>query len=247
MKIAVLADVHANLPALKAVADDFSKAGTDMIWHLGDAVGYGADPFACLQMLADLDTLMIMGNHEEAAYDLNKASGFNPTAAQAIRWTHETLSTESRDSLSDLPMNAKTGNGVFLFHGLPGSTGGYLRTTALAQQVFDDLAERDPRIRVSFFGHTHRPMVFTGLPGRPVTMIDSSAELIFAPGRHYLINPGSVGQPRNGDPRAQYILYDQEEGRISFRQVEYDVPSAQTRILESGLPPALAARLSQGL
>jgi predicted phosphodiesterase len=247
MKIAVLADVHANLPALEAVADDLARQGADMVWHLGDAVGYGSDPFACLQMLADLDALMIIGNHEEAACDLNEALGFNPTAAEAIRWTHESLSPADRENLSSLPVNAKTDSGVFLFHGLPGNTSGYIRTTEIAQQVFEELGSRDPRIRISFFGHTHKPMVFTWLDGRPVRRIEPDEEIILAAGRRYLVNPGSVGQPRNGDPRSQYILFDEDEGVITFRRVNYDIRAAQEGILDAGLPAALAARLSRGM
>ena len=113
--------------------------------------------------------------------------------------------------------------------------------------VFDHLNDRDPRIKAAFFGHTHRPMVFTQLTGRPVRMFEPVEELILAPGRRYLVNPGSVGQPRNGDPRAQYIIYDTDTDRISFKKVPYDIDSAQERILQAGLSPSLAARLTQGI
>jgi predicted phosphodiesterase len=247
MRVAVLADVHANLPALEAVCRDFSGEGIDSLWNLGDAVGYGAEPFPCLQMLADMDALMIAGNHEQAACNLAEASGFNPSAAGAIRWTRDALTPDARQSLCELPVNATPQPGVFLFHGLPGNATGYLRTAETAQMVFDHLSDRDPRIRVALFGHTHRPMVFTHLPGRPVRMFEPSEELLLAPGRRYLINPGSVGQPRNGDPSAQYIIYDMEDGRIAFRKVPYDINAAQERILQAGLSPSLAARLTQGI
>jgi diadenosine tetraphosphatase ApaH/serine/threonine PP2A family protein phosphatase len=100
---------------------------------------------------------------------------------------------------------------------------------------------------VAFFGHTHRPIVYTHLTGRPVQTIEPGLELITAPGRRYLVNPGSVGQPRNRDPRAQYAIYDLDAGLVSFRKVSYDISAAQKRILEAQLPPALAARLSQGI
>lgn len=247
MKVAVLADVHANLPALEAVQRDFSKEGIQHVWNLGDAVGYGAEPFACLQMLADLDALLIIGNHEQAACDLAEANGFNSAAAHAIRWTRDALTPDTRMDLCELPANAAPWPGVFLFHGLPGNTTGYLRTEETAQMVFDHLNDRDPRIRVAFFGHTHRSMIFTYLTGRPVRMFKPGKELILAPGRRYLINPGSVGQPRNGDPSAQYIIFDTEEGRISFRKIPYDIDAAQERILQAGLSPSLAARLTQGI
>lgn len=247
MRVAVLADVHANLPALEAVREDFEKEGIKSVWTLGDAVGYGADPFACLQMLADLEAVLIAGNHELAACDLAEANGFNTSAAQAIRWTRESLTPNTRRDLCELPTNSSPHPGVFLFHGLPGNTTGYLRTLETAQMVFDHLSDRDPRIRVAFFGHTHRPMIFTHLAGRPVRMFEPGEDLILAPGRRYLINPGSVGQPRNGDPNAQYIIFDIEEGLISFRRVPYDINAAQERILKAGLCPSLAARLNQGI
>jgi predicted phosphodiesterase len=247
MRIAVLADVHANLPALKSVVADMEAQGADTIWHLGDAVGYGAEPFACLQLLADLGAVLIAGNHEQAACDLAEANGFNAVAANAIRWTRDALSNTTRQGLCELPINAAPTSGIFLFHGLPGNAAGYLRTAETAQLVFDHLADRDPRIKIAFFGHTHRPMIYTHLTGSPVRTIEPGEDLITAPGRRYLINPGSVGQPRNGDPRAQYIIFDLDAGRATFRHVPYDIAAAQERILEAQLPPALAARLSQGI
>ncbi|MDF1525789.1 MAG: metallophosphoesterase family protein [bacterium] len=247
MKVAVLADIHANLPALEAVQRDFSAEGIQTIWSLGDTVGYGAEPFACLQMLADLHAILITGNHEQAACDLAEASGFNSTAAQAIRWTRDTLTPDIRKNLYELPVNLSPQPGVFLFHGLPGNATGYLRTDETAQMVFDYLTDRDPRIRIAFFGHTHRPMIFTHLPGRPVHKFEPGEELVLAPGRRYLINPGSVGQPRNGDPKAQYTIFDTEQGIIFFKRVPYNISAAQERILQAGLSPSLAARLSQGI
>lgn len=247
MRVAVLADVHANLPALEAVIRDMRSEGADGLWHLGDAVGYGADPFTCLQLLADLDAVLIAGNHEQASSDLAEAQGFNPSALKAARWTHDALEASLRKKLCELPINKTPLPGVFLFHGLPGNSNGYLRTPEMARLVFDHLEDRDPRIRISFFGHTHRPIVFTSLPGRPVRMFEPGQDLITSPGRRYLVNPGSVGQPRNGDSRAQYLLFDPKAGHLLFKRVEYDVPTAQERILAAGLPPSLAARLSQGL
>ncbi|MGD8353382.1 MAG: metallophosphoesterase family protein [Pseudomonadota bacterium] len=247
MKAAVLADIHANLPALEAVHKDFSAQGVEMIWTLGDVIGYGAEPYACLQMLTDIDAVLIAGNHEQAACDLAEANGFNSTAAHAIRWTREKLSPDTRKSLCDLPINASPWPGVFLFHGLPGNATGYLRTGETAQNVFDHLSDRDPRIRIGFFGHTHRPMIFTNLVGRPVRMFEPGEELILAPGRRYLVNPGSVGQPRNGDPSAHYLIFDTEKGHLYFKKVPYNIDEAQERILQAGLSPSLAARLSQGI
>ena len=226
---------------------DFTSEGVEAVWCLGDMVGYGAEPFACLQLLADLGAVLIAGNHEQAACDLAEANGFNSTAAHAIRWTRDTLTKDSRQGLCELPVNASPHPGTFLFHGLPGNATGYLRTADTAQMVFDYLNDRDPRIRVAFYGHTHRPMIFTQLTGRPVRMFEPGDELFLAPGRRYLVNPGSVGQPRNGDPNAQYLIFDTQERHISFKRIPYDIDAAQERILQAGLPPSLAARLTQGI
>ena len=191
MRIAVLADVHGNLPALEAVMNDFQVQGIDQVWHLGDAVGYGAEPFACLQLMADLDTVMIMGNHEQAALDPAKAAGFNQLAAEAINWTRKSLSPDSLAYLRSLPSFSSPFPEVALFHGLPGNTTGYLRTAEIAESVFSWLEQRDHRIRYAFFGHTHRTMVFTQLMGRPIRMFEPECDLILAPGRRYLLNPGS--------------------------------------------------------
>jgi len=247
MRVAVLADVHANLPALQAVQEHFLAQGAEEVWCLGDTVGYGAEPFACLQLLADLEAVLIAGNHEQAACNLAEANGFNATAADAIRWTRDALTPETRKSLCELPVNISPHPGVFLFHGLPGNTTGYLRTEETGQMVFDHLTDRDPRIRLAFFGHTHRPMIFTHLEGSPVRMFVPGEDLLLAPGRRYLVNPGSVGQPRNGDPSAHYLMFDTDEGRVSFRKVPYDIDAAQERILKAGLSPSLAARLNQGI
>ncbi len=247
MRIAILADVHSNLPALEAVVRDFETRDVDGVWSLGDCIGYGAEPFACMQMLTDLDSIIITGNHEEAALDLAKANGFNPTAEEAITWTRNNLSDEALSFIAELPMGTSPALGVYLFHGLPGRPESYLRTIEIAEKVFMDLNDDDPRVKLAFFGHTHRRSVFTQLPGTPVTTIDPELEVILAQGRKYLINPGSVGQPRNGDPRAHYLIYDTKNSSIEFYLVEYDVKKAQSRILEAGLPPALAARLSQGI
>jgi diadenosine tetraphosphatase ApaH/serine/threonine PP2A family protein phosphatase len=247
MKVAVLADVHSNLPALEAVVEDLQQQDVTDIWHLGDAIGYGAEPYACLQLLSDLNAELITGNHELAVLNADQAAGFNAMAREAIDWTRKTLSEDIQSSLSSLPLGLRPIPGVYLFHGLPGKATGYLRTAETAETVFAYLDGQDPRIRIAFFGHTHRAMVFTHLIGRPVRRFEPRAELILASGRRYLINPGSVGQPRNGDPLAQYAIYQPEAGRIQFRRVEYDVQTAQSRIIEAGLPPSLAARLSQGL
>jgi predicted phosphodiesterase len=256
--IAVIADVHGNLPALAAVAEELARERVSAVWHLGDAVGYGAEPYACLQLLADLGALCIAGNHERALLDPALARGYNRGAAEALEWTGRQLSPEVKTALGGLPLSARPLPGVLLFHGLPGNPGAYLRTAAEAEAVFTHLAATDPRIRLGFFGHTHRRAVFsrlgagpvaTSVPWAPAGAAPGSAggELLLAPGRSYLINPGSVGQPRDGDPRASFLVLDRDGGRARFCAVEYDVARAQSLILEAGFSPQLAARLGSGI
>ena len=247
MRIAVLADVHANLPALEAVVRDLQDLGCDHLWHLGDAVGYGAEPYACIQILADLGAEMIAGNHELAIVDPEMAAGFNPAAREAVDWTRQALSAEIIRLLAELPRALQPEAGIHLFHGLPNNVNGYIRTSETAEQVLSYFTDRYPLMRLAFFGHTHRSAVFTQLTGRPLRTFEPDREILISSGRRYLINPGSVGQPRNNDPRTQYLVFDPDQGRIRFRKIEYDVQAAQARILEAHLPPPLAARLSQGL
>jgi predicted phosphodiesterase len=250
MPIAVLADVHGNLPALTAVAKELARQKVSEVWHLGDAVGYGAEPFACLQLLADLGALCIAGNHERALVDPALARSYSRGAAEALAWTAGQLSHAVIDTLGGLPLSAQPLPGVFLFHGFPGNPGAYLRTVFEAEAVFTHLAATDPRIRLGLFGHTHRRAVYTRLGSGPVASlapVTAGGEVLLAPGRSYLVNPGSVGQPRDGDPRASYLLLDRGSGIVRYRAVEYDVARAQSLILGAGLPPELAARLGSGI
>ncbi len=246
MRIAVLADIHGNLPALEEVARDLGSLKAEAVWNLGDAVGYGAEPFACLQLLTDLGAAGVAGNHELAVAGRMETGTFNPVAAEAVAWTRSALGPEVCAQLGELPLSLRPTPSTYLFHGLPGNPGGYLRGAEEAAAVFERLLAVDPRLRLAFFGHTHRPAAFARLPGGKVAALPTGEDLLLASGRPCLVNPGSVGQPRGGDPRARYLLYDDESGRIRFRSVAYDVGRAQSLILAAGLPPALAARLSDG-
>lgn len=247
LPIAVLADVHANLAALEAVAEDLRAHGASAVWHLGDAVGYGPEPFACLQLLADLGAVCVAGNHERALLDQGLLRGYNEGAAAALRWTASRLSPALLAELGELPLLAQPLSSVTLFHGIPGNPTAYLRTATEAEAVLAWLASTDPRVRLGLFGHTHHRAVYSRLGKGPVQAGPAEGEILLAPGRAYLVNPGSVGQPRDGDPRASYLLLDREAGRVRYREVPYDVARTQSLILQAGLPPHLAARLSQGI
>ena len=240
MRLAVLSDIHANLAALDAVRADLPTV--DEVWVLGDIVGYGPRPNEVIAALQAMGARTVLGNHDGAAIGIVDPSDFNPDAHAAISWTADALDGNARAYLASLPEVRRDG-ALTAVHGSPRDPiWEYIVSTAVAAAnwaAFDT--------RLCLFGHTHLPIVFTatadgdahavaGLPGETVA-ID--------PGRA-LINPGSVGQPRDGNPAASYLILDLTEGAAEFRRVRYDVAATQRQMLDAGLPPRLAERLSYG-
>ncbi len=250
MRALVLSDIHANIDALDAVLAEVSSDAYDRLLVLGDLVGYGASPNEVVDRVYELspDTL-IRGNHDKVAAGIEEPAHFNPVAAEAARWTYETLSESNRTRVAELPVGpVQVTEEIEICHGTPYDEDVY---------VFDhDDAIRalaSAGGRLCFFGHTHVPIVFSmasnaaelevltpeiGAPEPTVVQLD--------PDRRYLINPGSVGQPRDGDPRAAYAIYDSSESRVELRRVPYRVDLAQEKITAAGLPDALARRLGLG-
>lgn len=242
MRIAVLSDIHGNLPALEAVLQD--ARDLDAIWNLGDTVGYGADPVACMdRMAAAGPALTLVGNHDLAAIGELSLAEFNPVARLAAEWTQRRLDTRHVDVLRRLgPMTVH--DDVTVAHASPRSPVlEYILSPATAQ---DNMAAFTTTL--CLVGHTHVPAIYSSaVTGE---RLESSS---FPPGqpwqlgmRRAIINPGSVGQPRDGDPRAAYAVLDQERGTIELRRVDYPIIDAQKRILAAGLPESLALRLAHG-
>ena len=237
---AILADIHANLDALAAVLADRREQRVTAYLCTGDVVGYNACPHECLEMVRALNCPVVMGNHDHYVSSRQNLEDFNPHAAAVIEWTRKQLSEEEMCFLRSLPFVA-TQMGITLVHATMDNPEDF-------GYVFDHLqAEAHFSHQVTplcFHGHTHCPMIYEKQLGA-VYRIDAQ-DFKLPIGRKYFINVGSVGQPRDGDPRAAYVLYDPATRMVHFRRLEYDIAAAQARIREAGLPERLAQRLEVG-
>jgi diadenosine tetraphosphatase ApaH/serine/threonine PP2A family protein phosphatase len=244
MRIAVIADIHANGDALHAVLERIHSLTIDEIVCLGDIVGYNADPNECVDVLKNEQGQRILGNHDAVAAGLEEPDRFTPLAHDAILWTRDQLTGETRQFLLDLPREEQVRD-FFLFHGFIHDTNRYLVSRDDALCNFRMLSALPTPPSLAFFGHTHVQKAWSEHQGS-VSAMPAVDEVVLVSGRRYLINPGSVGQPRDGDPRAAFLVYDDQDRRVSFYRVAYDIPACQNRILRAGLPPQLAERLAWG-
>lgn len=239
MRYAILADIHANYEGLQAVLADARERGATHYACLGDVVGYNADPGPCLETIRALACPMVRGNHDHYCSHADSLEGFHPLAANVIDWTRTQLSAEEREFLGKLSL-VESVESFTIVH----ST---LDTPEDWGYVFDKLeAEANfsyQTTAVCFYGHTHVPLVFEKCDDIRAGLYQ---RLKLEAGRKYLVNVGSVGQPRDGDPRAAYVLYDLAGRTIELRRVPYDFRVTQQKILDHGLPHRLAFRLAQG-
>ena len=243
MRIAVLSDVHSNLEALDAVLASVDDAGPDEMWVLGDIVGYGADPAAVVEQLRARGARLLAGNHDLAAVDRFDARWFNSVAALAIRWTAEAMNDEALAVLRRLEPRVGGDGSPLLVHGsVVDPVAEYVTNERTAVASF----EAEP-FKLCFFGHTHLPMIFSNTQGRvdQDTLTDGDV-VSLTPGARYMVNPGSVGQPRDRDPRASWLLYDADAVTVRVNRVGYDIARAQEKIRAAGLPEVLADRLAVG-
>jgi diadenosine tetraphosphatase ApaH/serine/threonine PP2A family protein phosphatase len=243
MRVAVLSDVHANVQALQAVLADVDELAPDEIWCLGDVVGYGAAPNECSALVRERAGLSLCGNHDLAVVGKLDLAEFSGEAAVAARWTQTVLDPTHRAWLESLEPQA-TRPGVELFHASPRDP---VWDYVLSEQIGLESLELTTAPLV-LVGHSH---VALALSSRGVDDIEGGlapggAELALAATR-WLANPGSVGQPRDGDPRAAWLLVDFAQKRAAFRRIAYDVEAAQADIRAAGLPDSLAGRLAFGL
>ena len=242
MRIAVVSDVHSNLPALQAVLA--SIGSVDALWQLGDVVGYGPDPDAVALLLREAGAAGVRGNHDAAVLGDVSIEDFNDAARRAVEWTRAQVSPHARAYLAALPqILVPEGLDFTLVHGSPRDPiWEYLLTARDARENF-----RAFSTRFCLIGHSHVPVVFRERRGRIEALaIDPGSRLELGDGRAFL-NPGSVGQPRDGDPRASYLVLDTEAGQATWHRVRYDIGATQTKMLELGLPRSLAERLSYGM
>jgi diadenosine tetraphosphatase ApaH/serine/threonine PP2A family protein phosphatase len=250
MRYAVLSDIHANLEALTAVMDALTNSRIDRYLCLGDVVGYGADPSACVDRLQRADALMVGGNHDLACVGKLQMGWFNDAAKTALVWTRDQLSLSDLDALRRWPL--KTSDGPFtLVHGTLRHPERFEYLVDVAQAV--ETMQLCPTL-MCLIGHTHLACVieYDRTQQRLMRILTTAQELSEVtfqddPGaRRYVVNPGSVGQPRDGDPRAGYAIIDTDLKQISVRRVPYDIERAQRKIRDAGLPAFLADRLAVG-
>ena len=246
MRYLVLSDIHGNLEALEACLADAAARKYDEVLVLGDVVGYGADPNAVIACVQDLNPkAMVRGNHDKIAIDLSEADDFNATARNAARWTYHALSPANRKWLAGLPAGPLDVDDLIeICHGSPFDEDAY---------IFDELdalrALRSASRPLCLFGHTHTPVTFYLTAGiltadQPRPM--NEAVLKIEDDVQYMLNPGSVGQPRDGDPRAAYAIVDTDARRVELLRLIYPIETAQAKIVAAGLPEVLARRLASG-
>lgn len=241
MRVLVLGDIHGNLEALRAVLDHArAQGGFDHVVSVGDVVGYGADPGPCLGLLRELDAGIVMGNHDLAVVGGLPTDGFNVYAKAAVEWTAAKLTTEELGFLRALPATLKHPE-YAVSHGTLHDPEGFRYLLTEADAV-DSLAILDRP--VCFLGHTHLP-VWARMAGASLEVSQIPTAPV-DPGRPVVVNVGSVGQPRDGDPRTIYALYDTEIAKVEMRRLAYDVEGAGRKILAAGLPDILAERLKVG-
>jgi predicted phosphodiesterase len=246
MRLLILSDIHANVDAFDAVLEAAEPERWDRALVLGDLVGYGAEPNAVIERVLSLNPMaVIRGNHDKAACRLADASDFNHVARAAALWTAQALTEENRAYLIRLPMGPiSTDDTVEICHGAPFDEDHYIFDLPDAGHALDTTARP-----ICFFGHTHLPVIYRrdaeGDAGF-IPEVEHHLDLPLGDGARYLINPGSVGQPRDGDPRAAFGIYDTQRKVMTMSRVDYRVDLAQKRIFDAGLPPSLAHRLAVG-
>ncbi len=239
MKFAIIADIHANLEAFQVVLEDCKKQQVTHYACLGDVVGYNANPKECLDIVRTMNMPCVKGNHDDYCSSEEHLEGFNPAAAEAVNWTRKQLTEDDRQWLRDLKYTRMVTNFTIVHATLDGpQRWGY---------VFDKLAAAASltyqNTSVCFFGHTHVPVAFMK---DSVVRGGTYSKFKTEPGKKYFVNVGAVGQPRDNNPKSAYVVYDTDDGTIEIRRLDYDIATAQKKILAAGLPERLAERLAYG-
>jgi len=246
VKVAAITDIHANLPALEAVLASAAEQRVDQIWCLGDVVGYGADPDACTELVSERCDVCLLGNHDLAVLGRLDIDSFSEAAAEAVEWTKERIGEPALEFLGDLHPTSQQ-QGIGLFHASPRDP---IWEYVLSLEQAHACMEVQPE-RLALIGHSHVSLFFTRFPdngGSGETrggQAEDGLKLNVSAGR-WMLNPGSVGQPRDGDPRAAWMEIDTGKQAARFHRVAYDIDRAAASIVEAGLPKRLADRLYIG-
>ncbi len=242
MRTAIISDIHANLVGFRAFLDAAERLRVRRILCLGDIVGYNPWPNECVQIIRERSVVCVMGNHDRVAARLNEPNDFNAPARETILWTRDILTDDNHEFLAKLPERYSMDSTTILVHGSPRDPDEYILTTGIARENAVFMEERFGAC-LGFFGHTHVPGIFEGAR---YTMRNEEGKIHLKEGSVCLINPGSIGQPRDGDPRASFLIYDDDEMSVDFHRVSYDIPAVNEAIIREGLPPYLGKRLFLG-
>ncbi len=240
MRAAIISDIHSNLPALEKVLEDIDNRGIDEIFCLGDIVGYGANPRECLALVRERCTKVVAGNHDLGVVGKADLSRFSTSAKIAAEWTADILDFDERKYLAELPLKLELGD-VCLVHASPREPANwdYLNFKSMLPGQF---ASFDGKI--CFVGHSHYPLVWNDFGEKIIP--DNRGAFQLDEGTRYIANAGSVGQPRDGDPRTGYVLFDDTKREITFFRLNYDIERAVSELKKNGLPERLASRLYRG-
>jgi predicted phosphodiesterase len=239
MRFAIFGDIHANLEALSAVLEDAREQRCTEFVCLGDVVGYNADPTECLKIIQSMNCAIVKGNHDEYASTNDSLESFNPLAESAIRWTRQTLSVQEKTWLNNLPLITQVADFTVVHASLDQPS----EWTYVLNQLDAAASFARQRTQICFLGHTHVPQLYV----RDKTIVGLSlVTVVIEPPKTYCINVGSVGQPRDGDWRASYAIFDLDQNKVALRRVPYDITATQEKILRAGLPRKLADRLLFG-
>jgi diadenosine tetraphosphatase ApaH/serine/threonine PP2A family protein phosphatase len=240
VRIALLSDIHANLAALDAVLAVMPSV--DEVWQLGDVVGYGPEPDAVVGRLREIGATGVLGNHDLAALGSLDIDAFNVDARRAMEWTISVIGADTRAWLASLPERDER-EGFTLVHGSPRDPiWEYVTSTPVARAGINAMSTPS-----GLHGHTHVPIAFVEDDGRLETMSPGAGSRLAIEGRRVLVNPGSVGQPRDGIPTASWLLLDTAADTLTWQRTAYDIEPVQAAMLAAGLPERLVARLSYGL
>lgn len=238
MKIAVISDIHSNLAALREAINYVKNADIDKIVCLGDVVGYGPRPNECVELIRQHCPICLMGNHDHAVLGLTDTYHFNQYARDAVNWTRRTLTLHNKAYLESLPFSHPE-NEIFYVHSTPvhPEEWHYILSDFEAKEYLDRISQR-----VCFLGHSHIPVVFSS-DGQSRYQEEMELDI---QDKKYIVNVGSVGQPRDGDPRLCFVIFDMKSGLLKFIRLEYPVKETYDEIMENQLPPFLAMRLLAG-
>jgi predicted phosphodiesterase len=242
MRIGIISDIHGNLEAFEAVLQDMKLQKTDAIWCLGDNVGYGANPNECINLIKSNNVVCVKGNIEHATSVVFDSTDFNPHTDNGLAWTRWIITEENRVYIANLPLKIELGN-FTLVHGSPKHPFDYITSLWEAEQAI-------PYLKTPFclMGHSHIPMVvtFKDEKQKKIRHVKNRGRIALSNGISF-INPGSVGQPRDGNPDSSYMIYDYDSNSVTNHRIEYDIATARQKIIDIGLPKWLGDRLLKGM